>query len=89
MALNRSITSLPSCVSVESEVEEDEESVAGGGPCCSSVVSADCALEMSLEERAESTLDRNFPNGLEESALEGVSSSTFVRYVLALEVSPD
>ena len=84
MALNRSITSLPSWVSVESDVDEDEESVVGGapegaGPCCSRVVRADCAVVMSPDDSAESTLEMNLPSGLEESALEGVRLSTLVR----------
>jgi len=86
MALNRSITSLPSWVSVESDVDEDEDVESldgggpdGGGPCFSRVVRADWAVVMSPEVSAESTLEMNLPSGLEESALEGVRFSTLVR----------
>ena len=83
MALNRSITSLPSCVRVESVVEVEPEASGeapdGDVPCDSSVLSADCALVMSLDDSAVSTLDKNLPSGLDESAFEGVSCSTLAR----------
>jgi hypothetical protein len=44
---------------------------------------------MSLSESEVETLERNSPNGLFESALEGASFWTLARSVLALEVSPD
>lgn len=84
MALNRSITSLPNWVKVASEVEDDELSADGGGPvgavaCCSRVVNADCAVVMSPDDSAESTLVMNLPSGLDESAFDGVRLSTLLR----------
>lgn len=60
-----------------------------GASWLSSVVSADCAAEMSLPPSAVETLDRNCPSGLFASALEGVSCCTWLRYFSALVVSPD
>jgi hypothetical protein len=55
----------------------------------SSVLSAVCAAEMSSSFKALETLEMNSPNGLLESALEGVSFFTSDRYFSASAVSPD
>jgi hypothetical protein len=57
----------------------------------SSVVSADCAPEMLLFDRAVETLERNVLRGLVESelVLEDESFCTSARYFLASEMSPE
>jgi hypothetical protein len=55
----------------------------------SSVVNALCAPLMLLSESAVETLERNSPNGLLESAFDGVSFSASARYFFASVVSPD
>lgn len=71
-------------------LESELPSVGGaGGGVLSRVVSALWAAVMSLSESAVETLERNSPNGLLESALAGVSSSTSARYFSAEVVSPD
>lgn len=103
MELNRSKTSVAKVLRVElDELDELDELLesrpiggAGGGPpardgaCDSKVVTADCAELMSPLDRAVCTLDRNCPSGFDESALDEVSDSTWVRYFSAPLVSPD
>ena len=55
----------------------------------SSFDKAVCALVMSFDDSAESTLERKVPSALEESALDGLSFLTSARCVLAPAVSPD
>ena len=75
--MNRSMTSLPSWVRVESLVA-DEESVESVecGACDLRVLSADWALEMSSLESAEETLERNWSSGSDEPVSEEVYFST-------------
>jgi hypothetical protein len=91
MALNRFTTSC--ATSLNTALVDEVESALGGGGLggCSlcSVVSADCAAEMSPSANAVETLARNCPIGLFESALAGVSCSTCARYFCASVVSPD
>jgi len=95
MALNRLRTSFPNSLipvplelSLVDEVEVEAVVDPGAGVLCN-VVSAVCAAEMSLLERADETLVRNLPRGLLESALEGLSFCTSARYFAASLVSPD
>ena len=91
MALNRFTMSWVNSLLVE-ELSLSVDGGGGGGPegfSLCNFVSAVCADEMSLFDSAVSTLEMNWPSGLLESALAGVSCSSCVRYDFALVVSPD
>jgi hypothetical protein len=92
MASNRLTTSLATSLTAWLTVLESVLAGGAGGALVawlSSVVNAVCAAEISSFESAVLTLEINCPIGLFESALEGVSCSTCVRYFCADVVSPD
>jgi hypothetical protein len=91
MALNRLSTSAPRGLipeELEPSVVDEVELELGLRVLCK-VVSAVCAAEMLPLESAEDTLERNWPKGLLESALAGVSFCNWARYFSASLVSPD